>query len=563
MSARSRILVVATASGKADELLREQPDSADTVVVRDWAEALERLGREHIDAIVFDAGEPGLRERTELLLDAQRLLDSLADGVAVVGPDLRILWGNRTLVRWAGDPVQGRNFYEALGTTSIDEADHIAFQKALVGEGSPRRVHARDGRVLDLHITALSFADEQPGRLLALCRDVTEEAQYQQRLDALHRAGRELADLTAEELAEMPPEERIEVLKQNILRFTRDVLHYEFVEVRLLDRRTRRLEPLLIVGMSPEARERRLEASEQNNGVTGFVAATGRSYLCPDTSSDPYYLPGAVGMHSSLTVPLVYQEHVIGTFNVESPQPNGFNDRDMQFLEIFSREIAAALHTFEVLSAEQRETAALAVEAVSREVALPLDDILTAGAAVLDRYIGHDREMADRLRTILSRARFIKQCILKVGEEISPAGPFTRPTEEPPQPFKGVRVLVADNDDRVRRSAHGTLGRWGCVVETARDGAEALTLARLSTYDAILADIRLPDISGYDVYRQLRSTQPQARVVLMTSYGYDPSHSLVKARQDGLNQQHVLYKPFRIDQLRDALAGCAPGGPEQ
>ena len=54
-----------------------------------------------------------------------------------------------------------------------------------------------------------------------------------------------------------------------------------------------------------------------------------------------------------------------------------------------------------------------------------------------------------------------------------------------------MRVLVVDNDERVRRSAHSLLGRWGCVVETARDGAEALTMARLSSYDAMLADIRL------------------------------------------------------------------------
>ena len=110
----------------------------------------------------------------------------------------------------------------------------------------------------------------------------------------------------------------------------------------------------------------------------------------------------------------------------------------------------------------------------------------------------------------------------------------------------------------MRRSAHSILGRWGCIVETARDAKEAITIARLSTYDAILADIRLPDLSGYDVYCRLREAQPQARLVLMTSYGYDPSHSLVKARQDGL--KHVLFKPFRIDQLRDALAGCGPGG---
>jgi hypothetical protein len=38
----------------------------------------------------------------------------------------------------------------------------------------------------------------------------------------------------------------------------------------------------------------------------------------------------------------------------------------------------------------------------------------------------------------------------------------------------------------------------------------------------------------------------------MTGYGYDPTHALVKARQDGL--RFVLFKPFRVDQLRDALA---------
>jgi CheY-like chemotaxis protein len=89
------------------------------------------------------------------------------------------------------------------------------------------------------------------------------------------------------------------------------------------------------------------------------------------------------------------------------------------------------------------------------------------------------------------------------------------------------------------------------VVETARDGKEALTMARLSTYDVILADIRLPDLPGYEVYHRLREAQPQARLILMTAYGYDASHSIVKARQEGL--RYVLFKPFRVDQLLEAL----------
>ena len=52
-------------------------------------------------------------------------------------------------------------------------------------------------------------------------------------------------------------------------------------------------------------------------------------------------------------------------------------------------------------------------------------------------------------------------------------------------------------------------------------------------------------------YRRLREAQPNARVILMTAYGYDPSHTIVKARQDGL--RFVLFKPFRVDQLLTAL----------
>ena len=109
-----------------------------------------------------------------------------------------------------------------------------------------------------------------------------------------------------------------------------------------------------------------------------------------------------------------------------------------------------------------------------------------------------------------------------------------------------------------RKSAHSILGRLGCIVETARDGKEAVTLAKLSRYDSMLADIRLPDLSGYEVYRALRLAQPSAHVILMTGFGYDATHSIVKAKSDGL--RYVLYKPFRVDQLLTALQNAPPSG---
>ena len=86
---------------------------------------------------------------------------------------------------------------------------------------------------------------------------------------------------------------RIELLKQNLRRYIRDLLHYDIIEVRLLDRRTGELRPLLEDGMTKEAACRVLFARPAGNGVTGYVAATGQSYLCPDTASDPLYFEGA------------------------------------------------------------------------------------------------------------------------------------------------------------------------------------------------------------------------------------------------------------------------------
>ena len=149
--------------------------------------------------------------------------------------------------------------------------------------------------------------------------------------------------------------------------------------------------------------------------MTGFVAATGKTYVCTDTTKDPRYIEGAAGSRSSLTVPLTIHGTVIGTLNVESPQPDAFDQRDQQFIEIYGRNIAAAINTLELLQAEKVTTARTQVEAINRELALPLDDIITDATTVLDRYAGHDEDIISRLRHLLYRAREIRSLIHKAG----------------------------------------------------------------------------------------------------------------------------------------------------
>jgi CheY-like chemotaxis protein/GAF domain-containing protein len=581
VSQRRRILVLQSPSHQEDQLsksLSNEPTNLqseyDSVRVNSLARAVELLRTERFDAVFAETSEPDQTQWAANLLQAEQILGALPEGVAGVDAELRILWANPAFENWCGASCTGRTFYDALGSPETLGPDYNPFHTALAGRTTVTRLHCRSmegkSRYLELHVTPIQETaaqkQESPSpqaadssrpnsprisQLIAMCRDVTSEVHQQQKLDALHQAGKELNALSADQLADMSVEERIELLKINIRRFTHDLLHYDVIEIRLLDPRTGQLAPLLEEGMSPEASKRQLYARTEGNGVTGYVAATGKGYLCPDTATDSHFIEGSPGARSSLTVPLISQDQVIGTFNVESPKPNAFSIEDLQFAEIFGQKIAAALHTLELLSAEKRSTASQSIEAVNREVAMPVDEILAAATSVLDRYIGHEPEMAEKLKKILNSARAIKMCIQKVGEDIAPPSAGVKPGQDLKSHLKGMRVLVADHDERVRRSAHAILGRFGCVVETAGDAQEALTMARLSNYDAILADIRLPDLGGFETYQRLKLVQPQAKVILMTAFGYDPSHCIVKAHQEGL--KFVLYKPFRVDQLLDAL----------
>ncbi len=550
---KPKILLVCDSRENVEETLSQAVDSHQVVVVQNPMRALALLGRERFAAVYVTSEY--LQEALEIgrLLQNEQILDGMADGVVLLDSENTIQWGNRRLCEWSGlESVEGMNFYTVLGSPEILGPDFCPFHTALAtAQGTMSTLRGADNRYFHIHAAPVREVGSPPRHLIVTVRDVTGEMQQQQKLASIHQAGIELADLTPDELFQMTVSERIELLKVNILHHTKDLLNFHVVEIRLLDQKTNRLEPLLSEGMEPEAADREMYAQPQNNGVTGFVAATGKSYLCEDTTEDPLYLAGARDAKSSLTVPLVLHDEVIGTFNVESPEPRAFSESDLQFLEIFGRDVAMALNTLELLVAEKAGTAAESCEAIHSAVALPVDEILNEAVNVMERYIGHEPEVVQRLQHILRNARDIKQVIQNVGQKMAPAQahPQALKIEERPA-LRGRRILVADADESVRSAAHALLERYGCVVETAHYGAEAIYMVRGVTdggYDVLIADIRLPDMTGYEFMLKLQEIIDPVPLVLMTGFGHDPGHSIVKARQAGL--QAVLYKPFRLDQL--------------
>ncbi len=568
MSAKPKILVVGSSCDQIEPLVSQAGDGCEIVVAPNPTRALALLTRQQF-AGVFVCAE-FLQQAFQLgrLLQNEQILEGMIDGVVLLDSDKTILWCNRRIREWTGrDAVAGEKFFDVLGTPEILGPDFCPFQTALAtGKSTSSMLRSRENRYYQVHAVPLQEQDATPRHLIVTVRDVTVEFRQQQKLAAIHQAGLELANLSPEELLPMSVRERIELLKSNIIHYTKDLLNFEVIEIRLLDRRTGRLDPLLAIGMEPEAAARELYAAPKGNGVTGFVAATGKSYLCEDTSEDPLYLEGARGAKSSLTVPLILHEEVIGTFNVESLHPRAFTESDLQFLEIFSREVAVALNTLELLSAEKAGTAAQSVEAIHSAVALPVDEILNDAVNVMERYIGHGADVVERLQRILRNARDIKRVIQKVGQQMAPAQALPQIPQNGERPLLvGRRVLVADADDAVRGAAHALLERYECIVETSPDGTEALSMVRAmgeGTYDVIIADIHLPDMSGYDFMVRLREIIDPPPLILMTGFGYDREHVIVRARQAGLKA--VLYKPFRLDQLLEAveLIIRSPGDPQ-
>ena len=92
----------------------------------------------------------------------------------------------------------------------------------------------------------------------------------------------------------------------------------------------------------------------------------------------------------------------------------------MQFLEIFARDVAVSLNTLELLVAQKNNAAQQSCEAIHSAVALPVDHILNDAVNIIEKYIGHDPEVVDRLQRILQNARDIRRVIQQIGQRMAP-----------------------------------------------------------------------------------------------------------------------------------------------
>ena len=140
----------------------------------------------------------------------------------------------------------------------------------------------------------------------------------------------------------------------------------------------------------------------------------------------------------------------------------------------------------------------------------------------------------------------------KASPLLDPRGlldPMLRAT--PADLLPGKHALVADDDTNIREMVKAVLQKSGCTCTLCSDGAETLKAIQQQKYDFIISDIMMPHHDGYEIFAAARQRDADTPVLLITGFGYDPTHTLVRTNREG--HESVLYKPFTPRQLLGAL----------
>jgi chemosensory pili system protein ChpA (sensor histidine kinase/response regulator) len=113
------------------------------------------------------------------------------------------------------------------------------------------------------------------------------------------------------------------------------------------------------------------------------------------------------------------------------------------------------------------------------------------------------------------------------------------------------RILVIDDDPLLRRLTARLLTAGGFQVATAGDGAEGLEILGRETFDAVICDLLMPGMSGFEVVRRIREDPRLADlpILVLTSQGHHEDRD--RALEAGADT--YMTKPFSSFELQEAL----------
>ncbi|RLF35253.1 MAG: hypothetical protein DRN03_05495, partial [Thermoplasmata archaeon] len=108
------------------------------------------------------------------------------------------------------------------------------------------------------------------------------------------------------------------------------------------------------------------------------------------------------------------------------------------------------------------------------------------------------------------------------------------------------RILVVDDEKAIRWSLGEALRNAGYEVDEVENGEKALKLFQDDPVDLVILDLKLPDIDGIKVLKELKKIEPALPIIMMTAYG--EVETAVEAIKSGAYD--FLQKPFQLEKMK-------------
>ena len=181
-----------------------------------------------------------------------------------------------------------------------------------------------------------------------------------------------------------------------------------------------------------------------------------------------------------------------------------------------------------------------------------------AGAEVENERLDAILREIGRISAILARlGEMVQSDSYETVDYIGPARMIdlrgSEQRDHAPDPrLAGKRILVVDDDEGICRSLKEILEGDGCKVESANDGEEAMQKLRAARFDAVVSDVVMPKMDGYELYIAIHRDWPDLPVLMMTAFHYDKDHIIKRSRMEGLTGV-IFKKPVDPDRLREVL----------
>ena len=279
-----RVLVIQHAQPGVPETLTWLADHGSVTAVGSAEDALQLMQDQEFDLIVGGPADFHLPEPVALSPQATAILESVTQGLCIVEQGGHLVWANPRMLSFS-DEIKDHacrlcaEMFSWATSESTRKPAHLRGRRFSFTTPNQEHIEITATPVIDLNNRVTQVA--------AVVWDATKARRMQEQIDAIDNAGRELVRLDAEQISRLNAHERLDLLEQKIIRYTHELMHFDNFAVAVLDKKTSKLEFVLSAGLPNEVQQIDIYASSEGNGICGYVAHTGRSYICPEGPALP------------------------------------------------------------------------------------------------------------------------------------------------------------------------------------------------------------------------------------------------------------------------------------